>query len=154
MVATIYLCIGVAFLVFGKRLLKIFISLISGFVTASYLYNKIGIDELPGFVYVLIFFVVAFVVSLLSNNIHAIVLGVFLGLQLGAFVYSLLFSNSKFPYIDMICLAFGAVICAWFCYYNAETSMIFTSALFGTNLIATSIALFTGYMFGVYNLII
>jgi hypothetical protein len=69
-------------------------------------------------------------------------------------VYSFLFSFSKFPYIDVICLGIGAVLCAWYCYKNSETSMIFTTALFGTNFIASAIALYSGYTYGVYNIIL
>jgi hypothetical protein len=128
--------------------------LISGFVAANLPYYKIGIYQLPTFVYVIIFFMVAFGVSMLSHKIHAAILGVLLGFQLGAIVYTFALSECTLPYVDVITLGLGAVVCAWFSYYNAHTSMIFTTAIFGTNLIATSIGLFTGYTFGVYNLII
>lgn len=79
-VASIYLIIGLGFLAFGKGLLKFFISFISGIFAASLPYEKIGIYGLPTWIYVVIFFFAAFGVSVLSEKIHATVLGVFLGL--------------------------------------------------------------------------
>jgi len=145
--AFVYLGLGIAYCFFGALFVQLFISLFTGLVVGAIPYFLFG-GSTGGLWAAIIVFGVTSLGCWHLHHLHAGLLGAGVGTYVGSVAWALLAVFGIPLYVKYIFEVFGAAILGWYAYHHSDKFVVHATAFLGSNMIATSITLFTNDSMG------
>jgi hypothetical protein len=150
MAAFIYLGLGIAYTFFGAYSVRVFISLFTGLVIGAFPYYIFSGTSGALWASVIAFAVTSFGCWHL-DHLHSGLLGAGVGTYAGSIAWALLAVFGIPLYVKYIFEIVGAALLGWYGYTHHHEFIVHATAFLGSNMIATSITLFTNDRLGVWG---
>jgi hypothetical protein len=150
MAAFVYLGLGIAYTFFGALFVQLFISLFTGLVVGAFPYFLLSGSTGGLWASIIVFAVTSFGCWHL-HHLHAGLLGAGVGTYAGSVAWALLAVFGIPLYVKYIFELVGAALVGWYGYTHSDKFIVHATAFLGSNMIATSITLFTNDRLGVWG---
>lgn len=146
----IYLGLGIAYTFFGALFVQLFISLFTGLVVGGITFFLFSQSTGALWAGIIVFGVTSFGCWHL-HRIHAGLLGAGVGSYAGSVAWALLAVFGIPVYVKYIFEILGAAVLGWYAYHHDDKFVVHATAFLGSNMIATSITMFTNDRLGVWG---